>query len=47
VSKLLKWVKALYFVEHIQGHLDEGEQVICKICGKSIKEIYDETIKEE
>lgn len=27
------------FVEHIKKHLEPGESVICKICGKSIDEI--------
>jgi hypothetical protein len=27
------------FVRHIAGHLEAGQQVICKICGKSAKEI--------
>jgi hypothetical protein len=29
------------FIEHIQSHLPEGEQVICKICGKTAKEIIE------
>jgi len=28
-----------YFVEHIKAHLKDGEEVICKICGKTAKEI--------
>ena len=27
------------FINHIQGHLKDGEEVICKICGKTAKEI--------
>jgi hypothetical protein len=39
--------KAMAFVKHIEGHLktmDVGDQVICKICGKTINEIYKETL---
>lgn len=31
--------KSRKFVEHIQAHLAPGEKVICKICGKTAKEI--------
>ena len=37
--------KALAFVEHIEKHLRELEiesKVVCKICGKTIDEIYEE-----
>lgn len=27
------------FIEHIQAHLKPGQEVICKICGKSAKAI--------
>ena len=27
------------FIRHIQSHLLPGEEVVCKICGKSAKEI--------
>ena len=27
------------FVQHIQQHLEPGEKVICKICGKAIDEV--------
>ena len=27
------------FIEHIQQHLEPGQEVICKICGKTAKEI--------
>ena len=30
------------FIKHIQSHLSEGQEVICKICGKTAKEITDE-----
>ena len=29
------------FVDHIQNHLNDGEEVICKICGKTAKEIME------
>jgi len=28
------------FVDHIKSHLKPGENVICKICGKTVEEIY-------
>ena len=37
--------KALLFVEHIENHLRElgiDEKVVCKICRKTIDEIYEE-----
>ena len=30
------------FINHIAGHLDPGQKVICKICGKSASEICKE-----
>ena len=30
------------FVRHIEKHLQEGQVVICKICGKDVKTIYRE-----
>lgn len=44
--------KGTVFVEHIQKHLKEvfpenaNVNVICKICGKSVEEIYQEYKKE-
>jgi len=36
------------FIKHIEGHLNKGEEVICKICGKSAKQIIaDELVKKE
>ena len=29
------------FIRHIQAHLEEGQEVICKICGKTAKEIIE------
>ena len=40
--------KAIYFVEHIENHLRDLKidgKVICKICGKTIDEIYEEEIE--
>ena len=34
--------KSEIFVGHVQNHLKEDEKVICKICGKTIDEIYEE-----
>ena len=36
------------FINHIQAHLpkDDGSMVICKICGKTAKEIINESKKE-
>jgi len=36
--------KATVFVEHIEKHLKELglKDVVCKICGKTIDEIYEE-----
>lgn len=28
------------FVAHIKSHLKPGENVVCKICGKTVDEIY-------
>ena len=30
------------FIKHIQNHLPKGQEVICKICGKTAKEIINE-----
>lgn len=30
------------FIRHIQSHLEPGQEVICKICGKTAKEILEE-----
>lgn len=34
--------KSAYFVNHVKSHLKEGDKVICKICGKTVDEIWDE-----
>ena len=40
----MKVKKAVLFVEHIEQHLvmNKPDVVICKICGKTIDEIYEE-----
>jgi hypothetical protein len=35
------------FVKHIESHLESGQFVICKICGKSINEIVEQALKEQ
>jgi len=35
------------FVEHIQSHLKPGQEVICKICNKTVDEIYQELKSEK
>jgi hypothetical protein len=30
------------FINHIANHLKKGEKVICKICGKTVEEIFKE-----
>lgn len=38
--------KDIVFVQHIENHLkDTGKFVMCKICGKTIDEIYEEVGK--
>jgi len=44
-------LKALRFVEHIEDHIRKGDKrlkpnakIICKICGKSIDEIFEKEI---
>ena len=39
-------MKFQWFVEHIENHLDTGEKVICKICGKDIDTIAEARWKE-
>lgn len=38
----LRASKDSVFIDHIQDHLEEGQEVICKICGKSAKAIIEE-----
>lgn len=35
------------FIHHIENHLKEGENVVCKICGKTADEIISEELGEE
>jgi hypothetical protein len=41
-AQLDRAMKGYVFVEHIQWHLDPSQHVICKICGKSVDEIYED-----
>ena len=47
-EKYRKMKKALIFIEHVEKHLDEifepidNAKVMCKICNKTIDEIYEE-----
>jgi len=34
--------KSAAFVRHIQSHLSADEEVVCKICRKTVDEIYEE-----
>ena len=40
-----KRMKDTIFIKHIQSHLKDGEEVVCKICGKTAKEIISEELK--
>ena len=33
------------FIRHIQSHLAEGQEVVCKICGESAKDIIGQNAK--
>ena len=49
-SDRIQTEKALAFVEHIENHLQDLKiegKVVCKVCGKTIDEIYEEAEKEE
>jgi hypothetical protein len=35
--------KAVKFVMHVQDHLKPSDKVVCKICGKTIDEIWEES----
>ena len=36
----IEWLKPYYrFYKHIEAHLTSDEKVICKICGKTLKQI--------
>lgn len=49
LTEVLKIRKAIVFVEHIERHLKgyHGAKVMCKICDKTIDEIYEEHMREE
>lgn len=48
LERIKKMEKALIFVEHVEEHLktmfkpEDNDKVICKICNKTIDEIYKE-----
>ncbi len=42
LGELVKIERAVQFVEHIQNHLDKDQEVKCKICDKTIDEIWEE-----
>lgn len=39
IRRLKEDAKAMKFIHHVQEHLDKGEDVVCKICGKTAEEI--------
>jgi len=47
-SQYYRMKKALVFIEHVEEHLksmfkpEDNARVMCKICGKTIDEIYKE-----
>jgi hypothetical protein len=43
----MKKAKGTVFIEHIKAHLlgEENQDVICKICEKTVDEIYEEYTK--
>jgi len=45
MSKESNEIKAVWFVSHIKAHLKNNQEVICKICGKSIEEIARENAR--
>ena len=44
---LRKYQKYKHFVKHIEEHLQIGQVVVCKICGKSIDEIAELGLSEQ
>ena len=45
-KEIIENEKPTWFINHIKEHLKEGEQVICKICGKSIDEIAEDKLNQ-
>ena len=49
IEQLKRYLEAIEFVEHIEKHLKDetkfpkGSKVMCKICDKTIDEIFDES----
>jgi len=43
IEEIIERNKPLWFINHIQAHLKPEDKVICKICGKSVDEIAEET----
>lgn len=41
-KELIERNKELWFVQHIKEHLEEGQEVICKICSKNVAQISEE-----
>ena len=41
-KELERYRPSYEFTQHIQSHLKDGEFVICKICGKGLKEFEGE-----
>ena len=39
IDRLREQAKAVKFIDHIANHLEPGQFVVCKICGKSAMEI--------
>lgn len=46
MKEIIERNKGHWLLQHIKQHLKEDEQVICKICNKSVDEIAEETFKE-
>jgi len=42
--EMFKNMKGELFIQHIQKHLDKGDKVICKICGKDVDTIAEEEL---
>lgn len=40
-------IQGMEFVKHIKAHLKKDEEVICKICGKTVEEIALEAVDEK
>jgi rubrerythrin len=41
IARLRAGEVGVKFIEHIQAHLQPGQEVICKICRKSVEAIAD------